>query len=130
MRFDVSQSGGFHLEFDVSMLEDAVNAGAKVLEEATKQMLEGNRDTGDLIASVKAGEAEYKPKYGGYYAPILFVGTGSNGTRNGLKAAELEYGNTAQSASPFADRAVHAAEARATEVMTKIVEDKWVKQNQ
>jgi hypothetical protein len=130
MKFDVSQSGGFHLEFDVSMLEDAVNAGAKVLEETTKQMLAGNRDTGDLIASVSAGAAKYKPKYGGYYAPIRFVGTGSNGTRNGLKAAELEYGNTRQTASPFADRSVHAAESRAAEVMSKIAEDRWVELNE
>lgn len=130
MKFDISQSGGFNLEFDVSMLEDAVNAGAKVLEESTKQMLAGNRDTGELIASVTAGEAKYKPQYGGYYAPIRFVGTGSNGTRNGLKAAELEFGNTRQTASPFRDRAVHAAEGRATEIMSKIAEDRWVKQNQ
>lgn len=125
MKLDVSQSGGLHLDIDLDdIIPEALDYSVHYLVETTKEAISSvirhpDRSTGELIASVTAGEAK-EVKGGGYYVPIMFPGTGSNGTRNGLKAAELEYGSTAhnQQATPFSDRAAYAAEndiARAVE---------------
>ena len=123
MKLDVSQSGGLLLDIDLDdIIPEELDNSVHYLVESTKEAVSSvirhpDRSTGELVASVKAGKAK-KVKGGGYYVPIVFPGTGSNGTRNGLKAAELEYGNAYQNATPFSDRAAHAAEndiARAVE---------------
>lgn len=119
------------LEFVLALddlVPEALSAAMPVLVSATKDSIREvvrhpDRSTDDLIDSVSAGNAR-RTKGGGFYAPIRFTGTGSNGTRNGLKAAELEYGNSQQPATPFADRAVHAVEDQFAEIVENYLEKK------
>lgn len=123
MKLDVSNKD-LRIELDMeSLIPEALEEGAQVLADETKSAIRSvirhpDRSTGDLVASVTAKKGK-KVKGGGYFAAVAFQGTGRNGTRNGLKAAELEYGNSRQIATPFADRAVHAAESRVTEIVEK-----------
>ena len=135
MRLDISsdvkrsQSGGFHLDIDLdNIIPEALDYASHFLVETTKDAIDSvvshdDRSTGELIASVTAGKAK-KVKGGGYYVAIKFPGTGSNGTRNGLKAAELEYGNTrGQDPAPFADRAAYFAESEIAEAVGRYIEE-------
>lgn len=123
MKLDVSRSD-LEITLDLEgLVEEALNEGAEILAEETRSAIQSvirhpDRSTGDLVASVTAKKAK-KVKGGGYYAAVAFQGTGSNGTRNGLKAAQLEYGNSHQIATPFADRAAHAAESKVEELFER-----------
>ena len=104
------------LDLDMqSLMPEAIDSAMPILVEATRNAIRESirhpdQSTGELVGSVTAKKAK-ELRSGDFYASVDFIGTGSNGTRNALKAAEMEYGNSAQAAAPFADRAVHAAQS-------------------
>lgn len=111
---------GFGETFDEAIVE-ALNIGAEILAEETRKAIKTSikhpdKSTGDLIRSVKAKKVR-RMRGTGYYAALAFEEKSSNGTPNGLKAAEMEYGNMDQTPRPFADRAVYAAEGKVRDVV-------------
>ena len=106
--------------FDDAIVE-ALDIGAQILVKETRKAIKTSikhpdKSTGDLIRSVKAKKVR-RMRGTGYYAAIAFDEESSNGTPNGLKAAEMEYGNIDQTPRPFADRAVYAAEGKVREAV-------------
>lgn len=130
MRLDVTpvNLGGMDgLEYQIDLdklIPEAVDEAMPILVKATKNAIRSvirnpDRSTGDLINSVTGTKCK-KVRGGGYYAAIRFEGKGRNGVRNGLKAAEMEYGHDdpyVQTKAPFADRAVHFSSAAVTAVV-------------
>lgn len=117
MKLDVTNLDA--LKFDIPLEEimpEAIDNVMPHLVSATHNAVKASirhedTSTGELLASIGANDAKQN-RAGGYYAGIKFPGTGSNGTRNALKAAELEYGNSYQAAAPFADSAVNESEGK------------------
>ena len=119
MKMTLENLGNLDLELDFDeIIPAAIDEAMPLLVDATKEAIRSSirhpdESTGDLIRSVTAGKAK-KVRGGGYHAAIQFKGTGKNGTRNGLKAAQMEYGNSDQLPAPFADRAVHSVQNAVT----------------
>lgn len=127
MKFDVSGIGSGELD-ELRFVEDLdelskeiCEKGAQSLASHTKSALSGHSRTGSLVRSIGTGKAKYIAKYGGYHASVTFRGKDSKGVRNGLKAAQLEYGNSRQPASPFVDRAMNSAEAEITALAERTI---------
>lgn len=131
MRFDISGIGeGLELEGydnidDVS--KEICEKGAEILAAHTKSALSGHHRTGRLIGSVGPGKPKYIDKYGGYHCSVLFKGKDSHGIRNGLKAAQLEYGNSRQPATPFIDRAISSAESEINAMAERTITGRYGK---
>lgn len=112
MKFNIA--GDFQIDLDLEeAIPEALNAAMPALVSATKSAIQSvirhpDQSTGALVASVTASDAK-EVKGGGYYAAIKFPGTDANGIRNGLKAAELQYGNSYQPSTPFQERAIYQA---------------------
>lgn len=137
MRLDVTpvNLGGMDgLEYQIDLDElipEAIDEAMPILVEATKDAIRSrirnpDRSTGDLINSVEATKCK-KVRGGGYYAAIRFKGKGRNGVRNGLKAAQMEYGHDGppiQHQAPFADRAAHFASAAVTAAVQNHIDKK------
>lgn len=115
------------IDFD-EIIPEAIDAAMPLLVDATKNAIQSSirhpdESTGDLIRSVEATPAK-RVRGGGFYAGIRFKGKGKNGTRNGLKAAQMEYGNSDQIPAPFADRAAHFASAAVTAAVQNHIDKK------
>ena len=114
MKFNIAQESGFHIDVALDeVIPAALDAAMPALVSATKSAVQSvirhpDESTGALVASVTATKTR-EVKGGGYYAAITFPGTDANGIRNGLKAAELEYGNSYQPSTPFQDRSISQA---------------------
>lgn len=114
MKFNIAQDSDFHIDVALEdVIPEALDAAMPALVSATRDAIQSvirhpDQSTGALVASVKATKAR-QVKGGGYYAAITFPGTDQNGIRNGLKAAELEYGNSYQPSTPFQERAISQA---------------------
>ncbi|MCD7736963.1 MAG: hypothetical protein LUI07_08410 [Lachnospiraceae bacterium] len=102
----------------------AVNAAVPTLEASISasaaQSASRGYSTGAMARSIKGGKAKIN-NYG-VYAAVTIKGTDSNETRNGEKAAYLEYGTSKQPARPFMRRGVKAAEGAAQAAMEQVVE--------
>ena len=114
MKMTLETIGAADLDLNLDeLIPAAIDEAMPVLVDATKNAIQSSirhpdESTGDLIRSVEAIPAK-RVRGGGYYAGIRFKGKGRNGTRNGLKAAQMEYGNSDQIPAPFAARAAHFA---------------------
>ena len=75
--------------------------------------------TGSLVKSVKIKKPK-KAKTGAWIANVTFDGKDDKGTRNGLKAMELQYGNSHQQATPFLESANKDSEKEVAEVMQEV----------
>ncbi|MBR6619393.1 MAG: HK97 gp10 family phage protein [Clostridia bacterium] len=97
-------------------MPEVLNEVAPKFADKIKQNLSAHKDTGDLINSI----APQKPKKGkdGYSVSVYNPKAPSeNGTRNALKLAELEFGNSNQAATPVVAPAREACAAEVEGIM-------------
>lgn len=83
---------------------------AEIFADNLRSNLRGHRDTGDLIDAIQVGKPENKGKIRS--VTVLNSKAKTRGTRNALKLAELEYGNSDQAATPVVAPARAASEEK------------------
>lgn len=102
-----------------------IDEAAPVMESAYRSALAsveyGPNSTGSASASVSLYGT--KENSLGIYNVARPVGKDAKGTRNGEKAALLEYGTANMPARPWVNRAHHAAEKPCTEIVKKRLEE-------
>jgi hypothetical protein len=115
-------------ELDNDITDRLVFAGAKIIKEKWKSIIRSQRliKTGSMLASIVFPK-KTKTTGDGTYIDVSPSGTDENGTRNALKAAILNYGNSEIPGSFFIDMAELAAEPE-TETVTQFMWDEYLKQ--
>lgn len=114
---------GIFDEVAPKMIDEAMPIFEEAVQKSAKESIstlpeDKARQTGEMLQSIKHFDAR-KTKTGAYISSITFNGTDEKGVRNMVKAAELEYGNSHQTAKPFLQRADNACR---TEVLKKMKE--------
>ncbi|MCC8067865.1 MAG: HK97 gp10 family phage protein [Clostridiales bacterium] len=102
----------------------AVNEAVPIMKASIKssaaQSVTKGYSTGALVSGIKSSKAKINSY--GVYAAVTISGTDAKGTRNGEKAAYLEYGTSKQPARPFMKRGVKNAEGSAKAIMEQVFE--------
>lgn len=97
-----------------------------MIDEAIPELLDNvkketanHKQTGDMYNSIKATKAG-KSQNGGYYATVRPTGKDSKGVRNMEKMVYLEYGTSAQPATPVLTKAIKDSENAVMEKMQEV----------
>ena len=96
------------------MIDEAI----PILERNVKQESVKHKVSGDMYKSIKATKTG-KNKYG-YYAAVRPTGSDSKGVRNMEKMVYLEYGTSAQPATPVLTKAIKDSENAVMEKMQEV----------
>ena len=106
--------------------KDMLYAAAPVYLGHAKRILSATirhkeKSSGEMIANAKMSKVR-KVKTGGVKVQLTFKGTNSEGTRNALKAFEMEYGNSRQPATPWIDALNSSAVSDVENAMLEVFE--------
>lgn len=108
----------------VGILKYAVYPGAAVVADAIRSEIESNhKETGDLASSLTLAGMRNDDGY--VNTKVTFTGYDRKGVPNALKAAALESGTSrGQQATHFISRTVKSVKERATNEMSKALDEK------
>lgn len=109
--------------FAPKMIDEALPIIQNKLSENIRK---SHQKTGNLAKSIKVKKAK-RTKNGGYVGTVTPVGTQKDGTRNAEVLVYLEYGRTAQDATPVLSPAVILTENKVIEKMQEVFDREFIK---